>query len=116
MSKSRPVGPRCPTAAKTEGGMPVLDPWVDRHGSDLVGEDEHSSWWGTDLRPLRIYEGPDAPRKAQAFIVEGYMRGTGEPFDGRVLASSERAVRRYFARLLADVTVERTTIAALGSH
>lgn len=73
-----------------------LDVNVDRDGTDLVGEDEHGRWFGTEAHPLPLEFSEELRRRSRRrFTVYGYL-GPDE-FDAHVLSVYDAAhVEAYF--------------------
>jgi|GEM_PF-5660997 len=96
------------------------DRFVDRHGVELCGEDEHGMWQGTDAWPWPLvsageyYRDDSSDDSDRLVLVKRRRRVSltatwpdGRRWDAVVLAPSKAYARQYFANwgFLRDLTV-----------
>ncbi len=89
------------------------DPYVDRHGIDLTGEDEHGLWQGTDAWPWPLVSvgysrsrHVRSPRRRVKVTLSATWPD-GRAWDAVVLAPSRAYALEYFSNwgFLRDLTV-----------
>lgn len=70
----------------------------DRYGQDIVGDDEHGAWFGTEDQPIRLDRARDwRLRRLKRFVVFGYLRA--ESFKAVVRARDKERVERYLTEM-----------------
>jgi len=75
-----------------------IDTTVDKHGTDIIGEDEYGMWMGTDDQPINIDFIPRGmKRRCKRWKVYGYFRA--QEFTAVVLAPDRERVEDYFLGL-----------------
>ena len=85
------------------------DPYVDRHGQELAGEDEHGLWLGTSDRPwpLQDFREDAVPVKRRVRVTLAAHWPDGRAWDAVVMAPSVEFAVRYFTNwgFLRELTV-----------
>lgn len=80
----------------------------DRYGQDIIGEDEHGRWFGTEDQPITLPENIEAPkpRRLYRWRVDGYW--LADPYVAFVRAPSRQRVEDFFHGIrIREFTIEK---------